>query len=304
MTEQSSGEGPRITLNDAPRLGEFLRAKRTAADPARWGFESDRHRRVPGLRREELAQLSQVSVASIARIEQGRTHRASKDVLTALADALELSGQERAFLFVAAGRSTDDDGRRSPATLQDHAVPVALAQLVHDLSDVPALVLNRRLDILLWSRAAAALFVDFGLLTRRDRNLVRLAFCHERYRALFGHQWETMARNIVAALRSQADRCPDDTALQALVGELVIHDSLFAAWWGATTHPASKPPRLTCHHPTAGEITLETHVLRSEGRQRADLTLVTCAPRPNSPSQQALRLLLEGIGDVDRAVAG
>ena len=139
-------------------LGDFLRARRAALDPHRVGLPDDgRLRRVPGLRREELAQLAHVSIDYVVRLEQGRTRRVSRPVLDALADALELAPDERAYLFTVA--DVTQAVARRPA---GQRVDQQLRQLLDGMHDIPAMILNRRQDVLAWNSAAVALLTDLA----------------------------------------------------------------------------------------------------------------------------------------------
>lgn len=163
-------------------LGAFLRARRAALDPHRLGLPDDgRLRRVPGLRREELAQLAHVSIDYVVRLEQGRTRQVSRPVLDALADALQLAPDERAYLFTVAD-VTQAAPARQPA---GQRVDPQLQQLLDGMHDIPAMVLNRRMDVLAWNRGAAALLTDFAALPAPERNLIRLTFLDDAYRSLY-----------------------------------------------------------------------------------------------------------------------
>ncbi|MEW2546178.1 helix-turn-helix transcriptional regulator [Streptomyces sp. NPDC047002] len=273
-------------------LGDFLRALRGRADPARLGvFDDGRPRRVPGLRREELAELAHVSVDYVVRIEQGRKRRVSRAVLTALADALDLDGDERLYLFAVAVAGTSPRDAAHPQDTPDDRVPDSVRRLLDGLPLLPALVLSRRMDVLAWNTAATWLLVDFGALPKEGRNLVRLAFLDPGYQALFGDGWEPMARESVAALRMEAGRRPEDTALQALVGELSVRDARFRAWWAAQSVSAPKLRRKTYHHPLAGPMTLDAQVYAVEGSP--GLSLVGYSAPAGSPSEDALRFLAQ-----------
>ncbi|MGW6932176.1 helix-turn-helix transcriptional regulator [Lentzea sp. NPDC054927] len=231
-------------------LGEFLRTRRAALDPHQAGFPDDgRSRRVPGLRREELAQLAHVSVDYVVRLEQGRSTRVSRTVLEALADALQLAPDERDYLFTVA----DVAPARQQAAPE---VAPRLQQLLDGMPDIPAMVLHRRMDVLAWNRGAAALLTDFAELPARERNLIRLTFLDPAFRALYG-DWERSARECVAVLRMEAGRTPHDQTLSALVGELSVRDADFRTWWAA--HQVRGPRQLvkTYHHPAAGKLTLD-----------------------------------------------
>lgn len=274
-------------------LGDFLRARRAAADPRRFGYADDgRQRRVPGLRREELAELAHVSVDYIVRIEQGRKRRVSREVLTALADALGLGADERQYLFAVADVAPVPS--RRPTAGEDR-VPANVRQLLDGLTAMPALVVNRRLDVLAWNRTAAALLTDFGALPDGRRNLASLIFLDAAYQALFGDAWEPVARESVAVLRMEAGRRPDDMKLQALVGELGVQDPRFRAWWAGQSVSGPKLRRKTYHHPLAGPVTLEAEVLAVESRP--GLSLVVYTAPAGSPSQEALRFLVQWTTD-------
>jgi transcriptional regulator with XRE-family HTH domain len=279
--------------SDGNDLGDFLRARRAALDLHRAGLPDDgRLRRVPGLRREELSRLANVSVDYIVRLEQGRTRRVSRPVLEALADALHLSPDDRAYLETLAevARAT----RRRASARPD--VADALRQLLEDMHDIPAMVVYRRMHVLAWNVGAAALLTDFGALPPQERNLVRLMFLDEGFRALYA-DWPQAARDCVAILRMEAGLHPDDPDLIALVGELSIRDEDFRAWW--TTHPVHGlgPVTRTFHHPVAGTLTLDVHQLSIN----PDVLIAAYTAPRDSPSREALRVLLQSsdatVGD-------
>jgi len=268
-------------------LGHFLRARRAALDPQHVGLPDDgRLRRVPGLRREELAQLAHVSIDYVVRLEQGRTRRVSRPVLDALADALRLAPDERAYLFTVADVTQATPARR-PGKQQ---VDRRLLQLLDAMHDIPAMVLNHRMDVLAWNRGAAALLTDFAALPPAERNLIRLTFLDEAYRSLYA-DWPRAARECVAVLRMEAGRNPDDQALSALVGELTVRDPDFRAWWGS--HQVRGPRQLTktYHHPVIGTVTLDVQQFSVD--TQPDQQLVAYTAPPGSPSHEALRFLLQ-----------
>lgn len=267
-------------------LGAFLRSRRAALDPRQAGLPDDgRLRRVPGLRREELAQLAHMSVDYVVRLEQGRTRRVSRTVLDALADALQLASDERAYLFTLA------DVAPAAATRQSCRPQVAprLLQLLDTMYDVPAMVLHRGMEVLAWNRGAAALLTDFGALPPAERNLIRLTFLNDAFRSLYA-DWPRVARECVAVLRMEAGRNPNDPAIAALVGELNIRDPDFRTWW--TSHQVRGPRQLTktYHHPVAGTLTLDVQQFSVD--THPDQLLVTYTAQPDSPSQEALHFLL------------
>ncbi|MFF7924463.1 helix-turn-helix transcriptional regulator [Streptomyces mirabilis] len=276
-------------------LGNFLRSRRAALDPHQVGLPDDgRPRRVPGLRREELAQLGHVSIDYIVRLEQGRTRRVSRPVLDALADALPLAPDERAYLFTVAdvtpSAPTPGPGRQQ--------VDPQLQQLLTTMHDIPAMILNRRMDVLAWNRGAAAPLTDFGALAPAERNLIRLTFLDDAYRALYA-DWPRAARECVAFLRMEAGRHPKDQALAALIGELSLRDPDFRTWWSGHRVRGARRLAKTYLHPVAGSITLDVQQFSVD--TQPDQQLVAYTAPPDSPSEEALRFLLQWATRPDQA---
>ncbi|MFI6346701.1 helix-turn-helix transcriptional regulator [Streptomyces sp. NPDC050560] len=267
-------------------LGAFLRARRGALDPRGAGLPDDgRPRRVPGLRREELAQLAHVSTDYVVRLEQGRAHRVSPPVLNALADALRLAPDERTYLFTVADvPQLAPAGRPAPQRVDSR-----LRLLLDGMHDIPALVLGRRTDVLAWNRAAVALLTDFAAVPPGRRNLYRMTFLDDTYRSLYA-DWPHAARDCVAMLRMEAGRHPDDPELAALIDELRRADRDFATWW--ESHRVSGPRQLTKTylHPVAGPLTLDVQQLTVD--TSPDQLLVAYTAPPDTPSWEALHFLL------------
>ncbi|MFX4294831.1 helix-turn-helix domain-containing protein [Streptomyces bohaiensis] len=283
-------------------LGDYLRACRARVTPEQVGMPTHGHRRVPGLRREELAALAGVSVDYVVRIEQGRAATASEDVLTALAGALGLREDERAHLLQCAaasppaprGRPRPGYGRAATASGRaDRGVDPATRALLDSARGIAALVVGPRLDILAWNPLAAALLIDFGGVPPERRNLVRLAFLDPRMRSRY-RDWETVGPECVAYLRMEAGARVDDPALTRLVGELSLRDADFRRWWAAYEVRAHRAGRKRFVHPTAGELVLDFQVMdvRGAGQQ---LVLYTAAP--GSPSEEGLAFLARWSGD-------
>jgi transcriptional regulator with XRE-family HTH domain len=268
-------------------LGDFLRARRGGLDPGRAGFPDDgRLRRVPGLRREELAQLAHVSPDYVVRLEQGRTRRVSRAVLDSLADALELAPDERSYLFALAD-VTEAVGSGQPVRGQ---VGRQSQELLDAMREIPAMILDYRHDVLAWNPAAAALLVDFGALRPDERNLIRLTFLHGPYRALYA-DWTRAARECVSVLRMETGRHPADPALAALVDELRAKDPDFRTWWSARSVRGPRQLTKTYNHPVAGPLTLDVQQLTVAAQP--DQFLVAYTAPPDSASAQALRFLLQ-----------
>jgi transcriptional regulator with XRE-family HTH domain len=285
-------------LDRRAELSEFLRTRRARLKPEDVGLpDFGRHRRVPGLRREELAQLAGVSVAYYTRLEQGNGHNVSVDVLDSIARALRLSDAEHAHLMHLA---KPKQHKKKPAA-RAQQVRGALRTLLDTMDGVPAILVGRRSDILARNRMAAAVFGDLAELPTQEQNWARLVFLRPEYRDLFV-DWEHKANNVVAQLRMDAGSHPDDPRLSALVGELSVKSEEFRRLWAAHDVKDKCHGIQRLHHPLVGELDL-----RLESFHQADdheQMLVTYHAEPNSPSAQALRLLASWGTDATRAGAG
>ncbi|GAA0471903.1 DNA-binding protein [Paractinoplanes deccanensis] len=261
-------------------LGAFLRTRRARLTPAEAGLVSYGHRRVPGLRREELAQLAGVSHTYYMRLEQGQSRHASASVIEALARALRLSADERAHLFHLAELF---EGPR-PAPLA--APRAALVRLLNAMPDVPAVLVDRHTTVLAWNPLGRALLAFHE--TRPGVNLARLLFLDPHTRDLYP-DWHTEACRAVASLRLVAGRHPGDRALTELIGELCVRSDEFARLWA--DHPVAEC--VTGHkllrHPVVGDLTLDFEILQSP--DGSGQRLMTYPAEPDTPAATALRLL-------------
>jgi len=267
-------------MTRADELGAFLRSRRERVTPDLVGLDPGPRRRVPGLRREELALLVHVSADYLVRLEQGRVGRPSPEIVDGLARALMLDDAERRHLFRLAGAS-------EPAVAGDGTmVRPGLALLVGSLEPSPAVLLSRRLDLLAWNPTAEALLGPFG----GERNYARLVFCDPRTRSLHA-DWEEAARETVALLRFAAARHPGDAALGALVDELRA-DPRVAGWWDAHDVAQKSHGSKRYRHPEVGDLTLhyEALVLAEDG----DQILTIYAAKPGSTDGERLAALSAG----------
>ena len=266
-------------------LSEFLRVRRAALSAETAGLGSA-GRRVPGLRREELASLAGVSVDYYTRLEQGRPITPSEAVLDALATALQLDPAERAYLHTVARRSSPSR-RRSNTKAQ--SVRPGLLALIEQLGDTPAFVLGRRTDVLAANPMARLLLADFTAMPARDRNAARWVVLDEGARSLFGDDWERVAADMVGTLRMDAARHPDDPKTTALVGELSMKSPEFSRWWADRKVVEFAQGHKTLHHPLIGEVSLTTEAMTFPGDP--DQMLIVFLATPASPSRHALDLL-------------
>ncbi|MFF7865501.1 helix-turn-helix transcriptional regulator [Streptomyces qaidamensis] len=273
-------------MDRSSEIREFLRTRRARITPEQAGLAPHGGaRRVPGLRREEVAQLAGVSVDYYVRLERGRTRGVSETVLDAVARALHLDDTERAHLFDLTQPTPARTRRKRP--LAPQRVHPVLYRTLDSLS-VPAVVQGRRLDVLAANKLAHALYTDFEARPRRERNFARFVFLDEAARTLYA-DWDQVAGDCLALLRLYAGRHPDDPQLTELIGELSLHSDTFRRLWADHDVIAHTSGTKRLHHPLVGDLTLDYVVLAVEGDP--EQTLVIYTPEPASRSAEALGIL-------------
>ncbi|WP_344307806.1 helix-turn-helix transcriptional regulator [Fodinicola feengrottensis] len=268
----------------AGSLGMYLRARRAAVSPAEAGLPSTGRRRVPGLRREEVAELVGLSTDYYVRLEQGRADRPSDEVLDALCRALLLGAAERAHLYDLARppRRGATSAGRAPVLRS------TLGQVVEAISTGPALIMNDRNDVLAWNRLAAILIADFPRLGVRDRNMARRIFLDPQAPRIH-LDWDEAARTTVGMLRMAAGRRPQDPELVRLIGELSVQSPTFRGLWASHhVHEKTHGPK-HFRHPTVGDLTLTYETFQVPGAAHHLLVVYTAAP--GSPAEEALNFL-------------
>ncbi len=261
-------------------LGEFLRTRRARVRPDDVGLPGGGRRRVPGLRREELALLAGVSVDYYVRLEQGRAPAASDAILDAVARVLRLDDTERAHL-----RNLVRPVARQ--RLAPQRVRPGVRRLLEMAADLPAFVMGRRSEILAWNPLADAIY-DFSGMAPADRNSARHTFLRPEARTFY-RDWPTVAADMVAFLRLDAGRYPDDASLAALVGELSVKDDTFRTLWAQHAVLEKTHGRKLILHPVVGDLDLDYESLRPAGDQ--DLTLAMYTAPAGSPTEERLKLL-------------
>jgi len=276
-----------VTVNTTSKLGNYLRTRRTALDPAVFGFPAGR-RRTPGLRREEVALRANISPAWYTWLEQGRGGAPSADVLNRLSRALMLTEIEREHLFLLGlGRPPEVRYRG------DDTVTPRLQRLLDALLYSPAIVKTATWDVLAWNRAAALVLTDYGRVPAEERNVLRLLFCDPQIRAVQA-EWEQAARSVVAAFRIDAARAGAEAEVKPLVDELCERSPEFAALWGEHHVQSFEGIVKRVHHPLSGLIALEYSSLAIDGRP--DLAMVVYTP-VTTRDRQAVQSLLESADD-------
>ena len=288
-------------LND---IAEFLTTRRARVTPEQAGLPTYGARRVPGLRREEVASLAGVSVEYYKRLERGNANGVSDSVLEALASALQLNDAERAHLHDLAHAANPVAARRRRPAAQRIRPSV---QRVLDTISAPAIVRNSRVDYLDANPLGRALYAPLFDSREQPANSARFTFLDPAAQEFY-LDWERVAKDLVGHLRSEAGRSPYDRGLSDLVGELSTRSPEFRTWWAAHNVRYHQTGTKRIHHPVVGEMELSYEVMELAADD--GMTISVYSAEPESRSQQALDLLASwaatptSINDTDGARSG
>jgi len=274
-------------MDNQNEVRDFLTSRRAKLTPQQVGFSAGSNRRVPGLRRGEVAALADVSVEYYAKIERGNLVGASESILDAIARALQLDAAERAYLFDLA-RAATGPALNKPRRKTKGWAPRQGLQLVLDaITGGPAFVRNGKMDILA-TNPLGRIFYDEVFESPGDGNIARYAFLDDRAHDFYP-DWVAAADITVAILRTEAGRDPHDRGLQDLVGELSTRSDEFRTRWGAHNVRQHTTGRKNFHHHAVGhlDLTYEGMELTAEPR----LSLLVYTAEPGSPTEERLQLL-------------
>ncbi|MFI1615558.1 helix-turn-helix transcriptional regulator [Streptomyces lydicus] len=266
-------------------VGDFLRSRRARVQPEEVGLPGHGRRRVPGLRREEVAQLAGVSVDYYIRLEQGRGSSVSDAVLDAIGRVLRLDATEQEYLRTVARPAAARRG--SAAGPAPQKVRPGLRLLLDTIEKVPAFVLGRRMDVLAWNALGDAV-VGFSQMAPAERNMPRQVFLDPRAREFYP-DWPAVAAETVAHLRLDAGKHPRDRKLATLVGELSLGSADFRRLWADHQVKEKTYGAKRMLHPVAGELVLPYETLTVSGD--TDQMLVVYTPEPGSQTEERVRLL-------------
>ncbi|MGK5556674.1 helix-turn-helix domain-containing protein [Actinomadura kijaniata] len=271
----------------ASEMGEFLKSRRARLRPEDVELRAyGGRRRVPGLRREELAQVAGVSVAYYIRLEQGNADNVSAEVLDAIARALRLTPDERAHLHRLA-RPPRPAPRAEAVRLRP-----PLQHLLDSITHAPAYIVGHYTNVVAWNRLTAAVFVDLAEVPPEERTWSHQIHLNPDYRARLDDNWLPVARRNVAYLRLRLGQDPHDPKLRGLVDELLERGEEFARMWEEHLVEDLRHGEARVRHPEVGRLVLPFETLHLPGDP--DLSrLMLYAAEPGSPSEAALRRLAE-----------
>ena len=280
-------------------IRQFLTTRRAKLTPTQAGLPAyGGRRRVPGLRREEVALLAGISIEYYTRLERGSTRGVSDEVLDGITRALQLDEVERAHLIDLVRTANAARPARGRATPQ--RVRPSVQRLLDSMTGTAAFLRNGRLDILAANQLGYALYAPAFGDPARPVNLARFIFLDARSTEFY-RDWDGIAHAAVGSLRAEAGRNPHERALTELVGELSVRSPEFRVRWAAHDVDYYRSGTQPFHHPLVGDLTLDYDAL--ELPADPGLSIIAYTAEPGSPSRQALDLLASWTATPDQAPA-
>ena len=286
-------------MDNRSEIREFLATRRARITPRQAGLPAwGGNRRVPGLRREEVALLAGVSIDYYTRLERGNLAGVSDGVLDGIANALQLDDAERAHLVdLAQASQSTPRTRRRPSAKQPQVRP-EVQRILDAMTGAPAYLRNGRRDILAANQLGLALYSELFRDAARPVNVARFVFLEPRARDFFV-AWDTAASDMVAALRIEAGKNPYDPALSELVGELCTRSEEFATRWASHNVRFHRSGLKDIHHPAVGDLHLSFEAM--ELPSDPGLSLVVYSAEPGSSADDGLRLLASWAATLERS---
>ncbi|MFI6038164.1 helix-turn-helix transcriptional regulator [Streptomyces sp. NPDC051315] len=278
-------------MDNREEVREFLTSRRAKITPDQAGLPSGSRRRVPGLRRSEVAALADMSVEYYSKLERGNLAGVSPAVLEALARALQLDDAERAHLLNLAQVADGSDALTRPrrrTTTRQWTPHRSLQWTLDAITAGPAFVRNGRMDILAANRLFHAFYTDVYATPDNQQNLARFTFLDPASRRFYP-DWDAFADITVAIVRAEAGRNPHDKDLHDLVGELCTRSDVFRTRWGTHNVRHHGTGTKHFHHHAVGDLSLAFEGLEMAAAPGLTLTIYTA--EPGSPSEEGLRLL-------------
>ena len=265
-------------------LADFLRTRRMRLSPEEVGLISGGRRRTPGLRREEVLQLAHVGDSRYTLLEQGRAIHPSSEVLHSIADALQLTHDERQHLFLLA-----DQQYFSDTQFVDEEVSPALRRVLDALDPIPAYIMGRRWDYLAWNTAAEHIFLPSKLLPPYEYNTVWRVFTSPEVRVRHP-EWEQVAQRVLAEFRADSVRYADDEWFKRLIADLQRVSPEFRAWWSRHDVRGRADARKDIEHPLVGLLMFEHTTLQVP--TAPELKVMIYTPLPGTDTLEKLQQLV------------
>lgn len=274
--------------NRLQALSEFLKARRAAITPAAAGLPEGTRRRTPGLRREEVAQLSGVSSTWYTWLEQGRDIKVSPSVLDCIAAALQLTKDERSYLFALAlenGQGVTDYTQEEPSVIHP-----SLQKILQELKTCPTIISDRHCGIVGWNEAAAHVFLDFAKLAPQQRNMISLLFERKEFRRL-AVNWEQFVRGYLSIFRAYYGQYLEDRWYDEFIAEMKERHPEFNHLWEESRVSSAPDVVLEFRHAKAGKMLFHLTSLQVQGA--ADLRCSIYTPAGDSGTEAKLKQLME-----------
>ncbi|OKI06165.1 transcriptional regulator [Streptomyces sp. CB02923] len=275
-------------MDNREAAGAFLRSRRDRITPAQAGLPTYGQRRVPGLRRGEVAALAGVSVEYYTRLERGSLGGVSDSVLDALAHALRLDDTERMYLYDLARAAGPAPATRTRQRADRPTVRPGVARIIEGMPELPAYVVNNRLDLLAANPLGRALYADLYAAPAYGANIPRFGFLHPAARRFYT-EWERMGRFTVGALRVEAGKNPHDRELSDLIGELSARSDFFRMLWDSHEVHVFRERTKRFHHPLVGPLELDQEFL--DLPHESGLSMLVYSAPPGTAAEDGLKLL-------------
>lgn len=233
-------------------LGDFLKTRRNKIKPEQLGLPAGTRRRTPGLRREEVAQLSGIGLTWYTWLEQGRAINVSDDVLDSLSRVYLLSDEERNHLYILANKPI------TKVKGEFQSVSNALTRILEkfDVSFCPAYIMDYHWNLIAWNKCAVATFGDFNLLPAYQRNVIYMMFCNQEYMELFDN-WEFHAKGIIARFHATMAQHIDDQWFIGFIQDIKNKCDKFSDWWSLYDVKGMSDVIKELTHPIMGKLTFE-----------------------------------------------
>lgn len=275
-------------MDNRDAVSAFLRSRRERITPEQAGLPAYGQRRVPGLRRGEVAALAGVSVEYYTRLERGSLRGVSDSVLDALAQALRLDDTERMYLYDLARAAGPAPAVRARQREARPTVRPSVVRIVEGMPQLPAYVMNNRLDALAANQLGRALYSEMYSDPACGANVARFAFFNPAAKRFYA-DWERMARFAVGALRIEAGKNPYDRQLSNLIGELSTRSDVFRVMWGSHDVHVFRQSTKRLNHPLVGALELDQETMSLPGE--GGLSVVVYSAPPETTAEDGLRLL-------------